>query len=99
MTERLILEKTRTLIDREEKWCQNKPRSVENGEVTQRDLFTAMCDAARMYDYHLGSQDWERARDFVFAETRGHGITRFNDAKDTTYAHVIALLERAMEKL
>jgi hypothetical protein len=99
MNAKQLLEKTLDLIRSRETWCQNAPR-IWQGEVkTKRDLMEALTDAARSDGYWIGSEAWDLARDALFAETAGMGITRFNDAAATTHAHVFALVERAIAKV
>lgn len=98
VTAKQILQAALEILRPQGAWSKDKPRVIVDGAIVQRDLYTAIYDAAGQFGYLHGTDEYEHAIALAYAETGGKGITVYNRLPDVTHAHVFALLERAIAK-
>jgi hypothetical protein len=96
VTAKQILEAALELIRPQGAWSRDQPRVLVDGLIVQRDLYTAIYDAAGQFGYLHGTDEYEHAIALAYGETGGKGLTVYNRLPDVTHAHIFALLERAI---
>jgi hypothetical protein len=75
-------------------WCQDTCQVIVGGEVTARDMVTALNDAAGGRGMlSVGSPEQKRAYELVWLATWERGIIAFNDHPHTTQGMVLFVFD------
>lgn len=96
MTTKEVLQAALKLIETEDRWCRDRPRVIEHGEIVKRDAVAAVEDAAKIAGYTLESTTAEPFM-ALFKASGKQGITVLNDRDG--HAAVVAVFKKAIAAL